>query len=93
MSLRMGFAIMQRGDRMDDLIDRHAVLNLPLSKIRSIRGEVIERCIDVEDVKALPSADAVLVVRCGDCVCHSTCLHEQYLGLNGFCSHGERREG
>lgn len=75
-----------------DTISRQAVLNLPQNKIRNIRGEVIERCVDVEAVKALPSADAVLVVRCVDCVCHSICLHEQYLGLNGFCSHGERRE-
>lgn len=40
----------------------------------------------------LPSADVVPVVRCKDCDCHGTCTHEQYLGLDGFCSHGERRE-
>ena len=38
----------------------------------------------------LPSADVVPVVRCKDCNCHGTCTHEQYLGLDGFCSHGER---
>ena len=76
---------------MDDFISRQAVLNLPQDKIRNIRGEVIARCIDVKDIDALPSADVVPVIRCGDCVCHSQCLHEQYLGLNGFCSFGERR--
>lgn len=37
-----------------------------------------------------PTIDAVPVVRCKDCIFHQSCIHEQHLGLNGFCSYGER---
>ena len=30
------------------------------------------------------------LVRCKDCIFHQSCIHEQHLGLNGFCSYGER---
>ncbi len=33
----------------------------------------------------------VRVVRCRDCYWHSQCRFEQGLGLEGFCSKGERR--
>lgn len=33
-----------------------------------------------------------ILVRCRDCYWHSKCRFEQGLGLNGFCSKGERRE-
>ena len=35
--------------------------------------------------------DLVEVVRCKDCVLNRVCRFGQFLGLNGFCSHGERR--
>lgn len=36
--------------------------------------------------------DAVEVVRCKDCKLQQECKNAQYLGINGFCSYGERRE-
>lgn len=42
---------------------------------------------DAEEIE-----DAVEVVRCRDCEWHDKCRYEQHLGLEGFCSKGERRE-
>lgn len=36
--------------------------------------------------------DLVEVVRCKDCMILQFCRFAQGLGLNGFCSQGERRE-
>ena len=38
------------------------------------------------------TADVVEVVRCEKCMRCETCIYGQYLGLDGFCSRGERRE-
>ena len=38
-----------------------------------------------------PTVDAVEVVRCRDCIAHNLCKFEQFQGLNGFCSYGERK--
>ena len=38
-----------------------------------------------------PTIDAVEVVRCKDCVSHNICKFEQFQGLDGFCSYGERK--
>lgn len=46
----------------------------------------------IVDVDREPTADVVKVVRCKDCLLHGVCRFEQGLGLNGFCSQGERRE-
>ncbi len=32
------------------------------------------------------------VVRCRECEKQANCKHGQYLGDNGFCSYGERKE-
>lgn len=32
------------------------------------------------------------LVRCKDCECHGTCRYEQHLGLDGYCSKGERKD-
>lgn len=40
-----------------------------------------------------PLTDAIEVVRCKDCIRHTLCRFEQGLGLDGFCSKGERRRG
>ena len=44
-------------------------------------------------IRKRPTIDAVEVVRCKDCVSHNFCKFEQYLGLDGFCSYGERKDG
>ena len=42
-------------------------------------------------IEDAPNVDAVEVVRCKECVSHNICKFEQFQGLNGFCSYGERR--
>ena len=42
-------------------------------------------------IEDAPNVDAVEVVRCKECVSHNICKFEQFQGLNGFCSCGERR--
>lgn len=44
------------------------------------------------DVADAPTIDAVPVVRCKDCIALQHCRFTQGLGLDGFCSQGERRE-
>lgn len=46
----------------DDYIRRQDVLNLPQSVERNLRGEIVERSVDVGAIEALPSADVVQVV-------------------------------
>lgn len=43
-------------------------------------------------VKDAPAVDAVPVVRCKDCDKQHGCKNAQFLGLDGFCSYGERRD-
>ena len=42
-------------------------------------------------LREAPTVDVVEVVRCKDCVSHNLCKFEQYQGLDGFCSYGERK--
>ena len=57
--------------------------------------------IHTSDIDAMPTADAVPVVRCKDCkfyyrmtvetgICQLACPH---FGNDGFCSEGERKDG
>ena len=46
-----------------EYIRRQDVLNLPQSIERNLRGEVVERSIDVKAIEALPSADVAPVIR------------------------------
>ena len=43
-------------------ISKADVLNLPQSIERNLRGEIVERSIDVKDIEALKPADVVPVV-------------------------------
>ena len=63
---------------MTDYISREDVLNLPQSITRNFVGEVVERSIDVEYVKAIPAADVVPVVH-GKWIPHSEKSRE-YIG-------------
>ena len=47
--------------------------------------------VDAKQIADAPNVDAVEVVRCKDCVSHNICKFEQFQGLNGFCSYGERK--
>ena len=50
----------------------------------------------MHDIKAIPAADVVPVVRCDDCVYYGSrrwCeLHSSVFDDNAFCSYGERKE-
>ena len=46
----------------DEYIRKQDVLNLPQSIERNLRGEIVERSIDVKDVEALKPADVAPVV-------------------------------
>ena len=45
----------------DEYISRQDVLNLPQSIERNLRGEIVERSIDVKDIETLEPADVVPV--------------------------------
>ena len=36
--------------------------------------------------------DIVKVVRCHNCVTQRTCRYAQFLGDNGYCSYGDRKD-
>ena len=48
--------------------------------------------VELADIETAPTVDAVEVVRCKDCDMHNKCRFEQGLGMDGFCSQGERRD-
>lgn len=70
---------------MADLIDR-----------KELRDALYEAdAVTMQGVKIInqfPAVDAVPVVRCKDCVSHNLCKFEQFQGINGFCSYGERKD-
>lgn len=43
----------------NDYISKQDVLNLPQSIERNLRGEIVERSIDVKDIEALEPADVI----------------------------------
>ena len=51
----------------------------------------------VERIKAIPAADVVEVVRCGDCIRKDICRTSNVWAVspddNWFCADGERKEG
>lgn len=59
-------------------------------------GELVDSHGNVhyEDVKNLPTADVVEVVRCKDCKYEDTCCRmiRNEKNLNDYCSYGERIE-
>ncbi len=51
-----------------------------------------EPCIEIGLIETAPTIDAVEVVRCKNCRWGHLCVFGQHLGLDGFCSKGERKE-
>ncbi len=45
-----------------------------------------------ENILLIPAADVRPVVLCRDCMMRQYCRIAQYLGADGFCSNGEKRE-
>lgn len=45
----------------------------------------------IKEIEKQPTIDAVEVVRCKTCQHQKTCEHSRRLGINGYCSDGERR--
>ena len=46
-----------KGNRMNDLISREAVLALPIYNEKNLYGNIIREYVDIEDVKQLPPAN------------------------------------
>lgn len=91
---------------MADLISRQAAMDnlkksLAFSENELDIGEFRRGCIaairdDIGNIKHLPAADAVEVVRCAQCIYSNSCEIEGMLlgdGIeNPYCAGGERRE-
>lgn len=67
---------------MTDYIEREAAI----AALLYARGRTPE-----DDINSVPAADVQEVVRCRDCDMVQVCKYAQYLGLDGYCSNGERR--
>lgn len=64
-----------------------------LTKLRNIvLTDKNLKCLSFRRADADP-IEFIKVVRCKDCQCHGTCRYEQYLGLDGYCSKGEKERG
>ena len=66
------------------LIDANAL-------IKEANAEGAYGYVDIKQIADAPTVDAVEVVRCKQCVSHNLCKFEQFQGLDGFCSYGERK--
>ena len=86
-----------------EYISKQDVLNLPQSIERNLRGEIVERSIDVKAIESLSSADVAPVVRCKECMHYYFAdnripQEQRYVcKISGeiwkpdsFCSYGER---
>ena len=58
-----------------------------------LRGMVIKLLWCIKKVGKAPTIDAVEVVRCKHCQHRKTCKHTRALGINGYCSDGEKKHG
>lgn len=75
--------------------------------IRKLRGEAIAKyplsfvnglLAGADELKSIPAADAVAVVRCRECIywrgendlCKGICID---FGADGYCSEGKRKDG
>jgi hypothetical protein len=89
-----------RGEVMNDLISRQAVLNATSTTLKITGKENAETVYKYikklcDDIKALPSVDTVEVVRCKDCIHYKgmaecECVSESG-GTMWFCAWGERK--
>lgn len=53
--------------------------------------EQVPACGTAMWIKDAQTVDAVEVIRCKDCKHQKTCKHTRNLGINGYCSDGERK--
>ena len=80
---------------MSDLISRQAAIEMAVD-VETPQG-AYERAIYVDDLMALPSADAVEVVRCKDCrhrdLFSCPLTDNDFQKDEDYCSWGERKGG
>ena len=80
---------------MSEYINRQAVLSL--AKDVTLEGGAKHRCVDATEIRLLPSADVVEVVRCNDCKHADEYYHCIFSTIwndkNHYCRQGERRNG
>ena len=75
---------------MNDYISRDAAKEKCCSLCR---WEGTDNCSECEHpIDDIPAADVRPVVLCRDCILRQYCKVAQYLGADGFCSKGEKRE-
>lgn len=89
---------------MTKYINADALMALPTIYVYNDEDENSEhnKAVLLDDVKGLPAADVVEVVRCKDCVWYSDEVEdvigwcdrndEHAVNAGGFCSHGERKQ-
>lgn len=84
---------------MKEYIDREAAISLSKDIIvpQASGVDYKHRCIDPQDIREIPAADVVPVVRCRECKYHNKprlgfCeRHLVRTNGNDFCSYGERK--
>lgn len=83
---------MGEGELKIELIDKDKAINalIPImcehSLEEDVQGEIILSLLNVPTVEAKP------VVHCKDCTMLQYCKFGQYLGLEGYCSRGEKHD-
>jgi len=70
---------------MSEYIEREAAIN-------AVFGAMADGRAVFPALNNLPAADVRPVVLCRDCMLRQYCKFAQYLGEDGFCSNGEKRE-
>ena len=77
---------------MKEYIEREAI-GLTDFEIVMCNGDYKELCkMLLDKIANIPAADVREVVLCRDCKVQQYCKVAQYLGEDGFCSNGEKRE-
>lgn len=79
-------------DRLNEFFQEHVHLYSDKEHWNGNYSIVYESDNDGRFEDVWRSNDSVEVVRCKYCEWHDKCRYEQHLGLEGFCSKGERRE-
>ncbi len=88
-------ALLEERDRKRNIISRYFHLCVDQGKTIEEQDKKLraaERKIRKLEAELKAKADFVEVVRCDNCRIQQQCKIAQYLGLDGYCSYGERRD-
>lgn len=59
--------------------------------LRNMPSAEPEKCEDCGNFNKTMLLIPHELIKCKDCYLHGTCKYEQYLGLEGYCSRGEKK--